>query len=248
MNDDFYIGWQDRAAPALARFGRRRALAIALLGAAVSAGLAATQGPFAASRFEFGVERSFEGRVEFVPYPTLVVDRPGEAAGTSRWLLTAFGKFGADDALEGLDGQRVRFDGSLIDRDGVTMVELAADSVEDLGDGGERAGRGAAVAMTLAGEIVDSKCYLGVMKPGNLKTHRACAARCISGGVPPVLLVRNGDGTARYLLLVGPDGEAVNDRVLDVVAERVEIRGELEEIGGLELLRFDPAEIRRLDG
>ena len=43
---------------------------------------------------------------------------------------------------------------------------------------------------TFVGEIVDSKCFLGVMNPGRLTPHRACAIRCISGGVPPVLLVR----------------------------------------------------------
>ena len=47
---------------------------------------------------------------------------------------------------------------------------------------------------TPKGEIVDSKCYLGVMNPGNLKAHRACAINCIQGGVPPVLLVRDGGG------------------------------------------------------
>jgi hypothetical protein len=29
--------------------------------------------------------------------------------------------------------------------------------------------------MTLTGEIVDSKCYLGVMNPGQGKVHRDCA-------------------------------------------------------------------------
>jgi len=55
-------------------------------------------------------------------------------------------------------------------------------------------GRDRAVGQSFAqqkpvGEIVDSKC-LGVMTPGQLTTHRACAIRCISGGIPPVLHVR----------------------------------------------------------
>jgi hypothetical protein len=52
---------------------------------------------------------------------------------------------------------------------------------------------------TLIGEIVDSKCYLGVMNPGALIPHRACAIRCISGGIPPVLLVRQSDRSAALL-------------------------------------------------
>ncbi len=253
-NDDFYIGWEGKAAPGIARFARARVITLMLIAVAVAGAIAVSQSPFASSRFEFGVERSFEGRIEFVPYPTLVVGRPGLVApdegqhDTSRWLLTVFGKFGADAALEGLDGHRVRLDGTLIDRDGVTMVELLPDSLEDLGAEAPTVAFAApATEVTLRGEIVDSKCYLGVMKPGNLKTHRTCAVRCISGGVPPVLLVRREDGTARYILLVDKDGAAVNGRILDMIAEPVEITGALSDIGGLELLKADPATYRRVN-
>ena len=71
---------------------------------------------------------------------------------------------------------------------------------------------------TLVGEIVDSKCYLGVMNPGSLTPHRACAIRCISGGIPPVLLVHQTNGTALYFLLTSRHGRPVNKEVLDIVA------------------------------
>jgi hypothetical protein len=99
---------------------------------------------------------------------------------------------------------------------------------------------------TLVGEIVDSKCFLGVMNPGQLTPHRACAIRCISGGVTPVLLVRQKDGPAVYLLLVSADGKPVNKEVLDLVAEPVEITGEVERQGELLILRADPTTYRRL--
>src|SRR5258705_9622370 len=99
---------------------------------------------------------------------------------------------------------------------------------------------------TFVGEIVDSKCFLGVMNPGQLPPNRACAIRCISGGVPPVLLVRQKDGPAIYLLLVSADGNPVNKQVLDVVAESVEITGDVERQGDLLILRADPASYRRL--
>jgi hypothetical protein len=99
---------------------------------------------------------------------------------------------------------------------------------------------------TLTGEIVDSKCFLGVMNPGQLTPHRACAIRCISGGVPPVLLVRQRDGPAIYLLLVSAEGKPVNKQVLDMVAEPVEITGEVERQGELLILRADPAMYRKL--
>ncbi len=99
---------------------------------------------------------------------------------------------------------------------------------------------------TLAGEIVDSKCFLGVMNPGQLTPHRACAIRCISGGVPPVLLVRQNDGPAICLLLVSAEGKPVNKQVLDRVAEPLEITGEVERQGELLILRAAPATYRRL--
>lgn len=260
QDEEFYIGWEGKAAPGLARFARGRVLAMLVLAAAVAGGVAATQAPFGTSRFEFGIERTFEGRVEASPYPILVVDRPGSTAAansksTSSWLLTVFGKQGANGAVAEFIGHRVRVNGSLIDRDGVTMVEILPDTFEDLGVdpvyvAGSMAGSlaGPVTTTTLRGEIVDSKCYLGVMKPGNLKVHRACATRCISGGVPPVLLVRRPDGTARYVLLVDAEGAAVNDRILDLIAEPVEITGSLSTMGDLEVLRADPAGYQRLDG
>jgi hypothetical protein len=93
---------------------------------------------------------------------------------------------------------------------------------------------------------VDSKCFLGVMNPGQLTPHRACAIRCISGGVPPVLLVRQKAGPATYLLLVSDDGKPVNKQVLELVAEPVEITGEVERQGELLILKADPTTYRRV--
>src|SRR5206468_9250 len=101
---------------------------------------------------------------------------------------------------------------------------------------------------TLTGEIVDSKCYLGVMNPGALTPHRACAIRCISGGIPPVLLVRQSNGPALYLLLVSRHGKPVNKQVLNLVAEPVEITGEVERQDELLILRSDPITYRRVFG
>ena len=96
------------------------------------------------------------------------------------------------------------------------------------------------------GEIVDSKCYLGVMNPGRLASHRACAVRCISGGIPPILLVRQSGGQLLYFLLVSSDGRPVNKQVLDMVAEPIEITGEVLRQGELSILRADPATYRRI--
>jgi hypothetical protein len=79
------------------------------------------------------------------------------------------------------------------------------------------------------------------MNPGALTPHRACAIRCISGGIPPVLLVRQTNGSPLYFLLVSGDGKPLNKQVLNMVAEPVEITGKVEHQGELLILRADPA-------
>ena len=96
--------------------------------------------------------------------------------------------------------------------------------------------------VTLTGEIVDSKCYLGVMNPGQGKVHRDCAARCLSGGIPPILVTTDG---REQFLLVGPDGRALGrDALREFIAEPIRIQGELLESGSTQLLKVDPGTFR----
>jgi hypothetical protein len=206
------------------------------------------------SVFEWGTVKTFSGVLEIRPYPHLLVPRPGAAGtqpGFSAYYLVAPFKFGLDrEALSALDGRNVSLRGTLIYRGNQTMVEAIPDSIKASGEpfsppagiGTVRLGR-----ESLVGEIVDSKCFLGVMNPGQLLPHRACAIRCISGGVPPVLLVRQKDGRAVYLLLVSADGKPVNQQVLDKVAEPVQVTGEVERQGDLLILRADPTTYRRVE-
>ena len=83
------------------------------------------------------------------------------------------------------------------------------------------------------------------MKPGQGKTHRGCAIRCLSGGVPAVFHVVNQAGQPMYFLLADQSGGAVNDRVLDVVADPLEINGEVVRYDDLYVLRADPQTYHR---
>jgi len=199
------------------------------------------QMPFANSAFEFGKLRSFEGVMAARPFPTLLVARPGEVGQQdkySRYLLVAPGKYGADDLVTSFDGKHVRLQGQLIYRGG-TMVEVTPGSItvidpepsvqevpRDLG------------ALSLIGEIVDSKCYLGVMNPGEGKVHRDCAARCLSGGIPPIFVTTDG---REQFLLVGLDGRALGrDALREFIAEPITIRGELFKQGETRMVGIDP--------
>ncbi len=251
-NDEFYVGYRPQAPARTAQYVRRRVVALMLVAALLAVVLVAAQDRFAQAWFEFGNHRSFDGYVSEFPYPTLLVERPhaeDSAVPFSRYLLSVPGKYGAQEALAGLDGKRVRLSGTLIYRDDQTMVEVLPDSVQTLE--GLRADAPAAETASLgsfrlSGEIVDSKCYLGVMKPGNFKAHRACAIRCISGGIPAVFVARDHEGASMHLLLVGSDDRILNDEILDFVADPIELDGEILRDGGLLVLRTEPSSFRRL--
>jgi hypothetical protein len=252
MNDEFYIGWEAKAAPGIGKAVHKAVvivLALALLAPVV---LAVSQRMIGACVFEWGNPKKFSGILQTTPYPHLLVPRPGNVAGQSSfstYYLVAPWKFGLDrNAIASFDGKPVVLQGTLIYRGNQTMIEVQPGTIQVTNSatmpvlpqtiqlGNQR----------LTGEIVDSKCFLGVMNPGQLTPHRACAIRCISGGVPPVLLVRQKDGPAVYLLLVSAEGKPVNKQVLDLVAEPVEITGKVERQGELLILRADPSTYRKL--
>ena len=241
MNGDFYVGYLPKAPATLAK-SVARISAVILLAVLIVAGLLIFgQPPFATSKFEYGEYRDYAGVIEEWPYPILVTDK-------TSFLLVAPGKHGLSDTIKGLQGARIHLKGSLIERVPDRMIEvvpgsIAADtpqshltlpSVIDLGP------------VTLRGEIVDTKCYLGVMNPGEHKVHRDCAVRCISGGVPPAFLARDASGDSRVLLLVGEDGRALNREVLPLVAEPLEISGVLVRTGSTLILKASPARFRRI--
>jgi len=215
--------------------------------------LAVSQRMISASVFEWGNHKSFSGILQTTPYQHLLVPRPGNADGLSRYstyYLVAPWKFGLDrETIAPLDGKSVTLKGTLIYRGDQTMIETKPEWIQAKENASAPAAVPQAMALgkqTLIGEIVDSKCFLGVMNPGQLTPHRACAIRCISGGVPPVLLVRQKSGPAIYLLLVSADGKPVNKQVLDLVAEPLEITGEVERQGEMLILRTDLATYRKL--
>src|SRR6266849_1961091 len=244
--NDFYVGYLPKAPTALARFVRKVIIVFGLFAVAAALMLLVGQQPFANSAFEFGEVRYFEGAVVTRPFPTLLVARPGATGqqdNYSHYLLVAPGKHGANDLVASFDGKQVRLQVQLIYREGGTMVEITPGSItvvdaapadqettHDLG------------AVSLTGEIVDSKCYLGVMNPGQGKVHRDCAARCLSGGIPPIFVTTAGH---EQFLLVGLDGRALGrDALREFIAEPIQIQGELLETGSTQLLKVDPRALR----
>lgn len=249
-DDDFYVGYAAKPPARLKRTIVRVVLALNTIALLLAVVFAVGQERFAASAFEFQQYRDFEGILQERPYPGLLVRRPGAVEGTfpfSRYLLVAAGKHGASVMISGLDGRNVRIKGALIYRDGNTMIELAPGStpVADGGTSAQAVTTEDLGAVTLSGEIVDSKCYFGVMNPGNGKVHRDCAVRCISGGIPPAFIVKDAEGKAKALLLAGADGRQLNREVLGFVAEPITISGRLTRSGETHILWAEPSSFTR---
>ena len=200
---------------------RRVVVALGAVAVTTAAILIAGQHPFAPSTFEFQQYREFRGTLLAGPYPALAI--PGQGL---PWLLVGPGKHGVGD-LRQLDGHEVQLKGERIFRGQDHMIELQPGTLSAGGQGDLAAAAVDLGEVQLTGEIVDSKCYFGVMNPGNGKVHRDCAVRCISGGIPPAFLVRDANGQTATLLLANWKPE-----LLDHIAEPITIRGRLARSSG----------------
>lgn len=232
--NEFYVGYLPKAPVGIAR--RIQALVVFLLVFVVflAIAFARVQRTFAPSVFEFGKAGTFEGTIERSPYPALIVAGHGSAEPEfSRYLLVAAGKHGADAQVAKFAGKTVQLSGTRIYRDNQRMIELVSGSISLLGDSKqpEQATKELGT-FELTGEIVDSKCYLGVMNPGNGKVHRDCAVRCLSGGIPPIFATNDFNGMPAIFLLIAPNGKPLaKEAFLARVAQPVKIRGNVLQSG-----------------
>jgi hypothetical protein len=171
---EFYVGYLPMPA-GLRRTIRRLVIALGVLVVVVAAILIVAQNPFAAGTFEFQQYRDLRGTLLTEPYPALAI-RGQEPP----WLLVGPGKHGVGDLRQwsgrevALRGERIyrtsgRAEGHMIElmRGSLTAGEsVAVQGPENLGE------------VLLTGEIVDSKCYFGVMNqaPARCTAIAPCAA------------------------------------------------------------------------
>jgi hypothetical protein len=243
--DEFFIGYEPPMPDRLARFVVT--VVIVLIGAIAvwAVTLASGHVPLEGGTFEFGHPRRFAGTVIERPYPALQVDGIDQSE-TPRLILVAPGKHGADELVHGLDGRHVTLSGTRIQRGTRVMLEIEPGSI--VRDASEAMLTATATRaepfddglITLRGEIVDSKCFLGVMVPGAGKTHKDCASLCLRGGIPPALHVQDRSGQSVVLLLTGLAGESIGARALEVAGEAVDVTGTIERQGGWLVLHSDP--------
>lgn len=261
---EFYIGYLPKAPKGISRFTVMAIFMFFILLAASAYVVVSNQTTISNGSFEYGELTEVEGLVYMGPQPFIKVIDGVDLSGHPVFkniLLINFGKHGATPSLEKIkseialtfDRVYVKLRGTLIYHNGTTLLELTENEksyisyrplvdkslylkdVQDLG------------VQTLTGEIIDPKCYFGSMKPGEGKPHKSCAGLCISGGIPPMYVVKNDQGKADYYLIMGEDGQRLSEEVIPYVSDITTLTGRVETRDEWNLVYVDPAKINRID-
>jgi hypothetical protein len=251
----FYIGWQPKAPLSFAKHVKNVLFVLFPLAAVIGLLLSFNQKKFSTASFEFGTLTEVKGVYYNNPVPMLTItDRNNISVSVP---LVGYGKHGAEGIIKAiekkkaisLNGKTVTLKGTLLYSDGKLLIQVdehdaplvkienasaPAPTIQQLGN------------ITVKGEVIDPKCYFGVMKPGEGKVHKDCAIRCILGGIPPVLKVMNEKGEANFYLITSPNGEKMNDAVKDFVAEPVEIHARAVQIDDWVVLYTKSNDIRSI--
>ncbi len=229
-HDDFYVGYLPTPS-AHRRFSKVALVAVLLCAGIAGAGIAWLMDD--PGRGVWATETSeLTGTLRLSPVAFLQT-----AAGPV--LLVEPGKFGARDLEPIGDGSPVTVRGTTLERDGHRMIELTSgdDAVTRVGTAPTSITETeAARRVVIEGEIIDTKCYLGAMKPGEGRTHAACARLCIRGGIPAGV-VGTADGRQIWAIIDPGEDGVISETMLNAVGKPVHIEGELTSRAGLAILR-----------
>jgi len=191
------------------------------------------------------------GRLEYAPYPVLRVPADGDTPARAV-MLNGVSKVGVIERGRDLDGLMVRAEGFVVERGDLSMLQVVG-SARGLGDaddysppayhppGAIKHGR-----WKLTGEICDGKCYAGAMRPGRGLAHKACAALCLTDGVPPVFVSEGPVKGRNFFLLADKDGQILGSELTELLALYITIEGNIVQIDDLMVFEadFDTAVVR----
>jgi len=235
--DEFYVGYLPEAPKDTSSFVKKVIAFIGAIICIVGFFLALYQKKFSESTFEYGINSTVGGYYFEKPVPHLAITLGANADGKEvlqNVILVGVGKSGATSGMariqhnegESLDGAKIQLKGFLIYDKGKAVLQVTEEDNKNVVflRGATRASQTFENARTHAvtGEIVDPKCYFGVMKPGEGKGHRSCAIRCIAGGIPAVLHDTSND---EYFLLVNELREPLNDYLASIVGDQITVTG-----------------------
>jgi hypothetical protein len=253
--DEFYVGYSTKIGPRTkSRVKYFIVCCFVFLVLAVTA-FSLSQKPFSNSTFELYSETKIKGIYHEDPYPMLRV--PIADGKYKNLILLGFGKSSINPFLKrikesnsNLDGKELSVEGNLIYYNGKTLIQLTDNEKVSISNpliSRKQPEKKEIGRESFIGEIVDPKCYFGVMKPGFGKIHRSCAVRCISGGIPPVLATKDKYGNSKYIILTNLSGEPINSEILGYIGKPAKITGILEELEDWLFLRISTGDIEFLD-
>lgn len=245
----FFIGWADTPATDR-RFFLRAGLGLTAAAGGLGFGLAALQAAPGPGQWNPDAVRDWRGVVTAEPYALLRTHDLGGGPRTA--LLSCLGKCGVAARLGALAGQPVVVSGSLIQRGPHAMIAVDEGGDWIRHDTAARPDPALAFAAPQAlgdfggvGEILDSKCWFGAMRPSTGKVHKACASLCIRGGIPPAFFAR-APGRPDALMILTHGGRAHGADLLGLVADPVRLRGRLLRQGDLLLLDAPVSAVQRV--
>ncbi len=255
---EFYIGYLAEAPEETSRFIRTIILIVFILLSAAAVLFALNQNKFSTAVFEYGSGKEYTGIYTSSPVPAIKISNQKDVNGKNINLtipLVGYGKHGAEDAITEyekrnavlLNGKQITVKGDLIynEKTFLSLNEgMPIVHIENTSSTGDK--MISLMDTVLKGEIIDPKCYFGVMKPGLGKVHRECAIRCISGGIPPVFRVNTGASEYQYYLLLGVSGERINEEVLPYVADKIRLHGKVYQWGNWLVLQADINNVQRV--
>ncbi|BDD04722.1 hypothetical protein [Aureibacter tunicatorum] len=232
-NEEFFIGWNGKLGSSTKKVLKRTLglFAITWLVFVMIFTLATTKA--INSEFELYNRIYISGVFHSSPAPMLKVKNSGLFENI---LLVGFGKHGFEklnseisEEFGGLEGKHMSLYGNLIYYNGKTVFQVLDHNPQDVYKdqyfkpiNAELLGE-----TTLEGEIIDPKCYFGVMKPGRGRIHRSCAVRCLSGGIPPVFLIRTEIGNEQYYLLHLEQMKL--EDFIPLVGKQIQLKGMVEQ-------------------
>lgn len=256
--ENFYIGYLPNAPKPLKRFLSRFVWLTVPILLVFAVSLVLYQKDYVTSTFEIGQSSTITGILTYEPVPMLKVSLGKNDQGKEEYqsvLLIDFGKKGAEESLRkieatqgALEGKSLTLEGTLIYYDGKSLLEMtkSENAFVKVEEGNLASQTNVIGKVNLTGEIADPKCYFGVMKPGEGKPHRSCAARCIAGGIPPVFKVEQ-NGTVDYYLVKGTGGKAIYEELFPIIAEQISLEGQAYQVDDWKVIEIDNLnEIKRL--
>ena len=263
--EEFYIGYLPKAPKGIAKFAKVVIAFLFLILLTLAYTLSSSQQFISNGTYEYGELTELEGYLYESPQPFLKIHAGTDLQGQDVFkniLLINYGKFGAHESInkikekigKPLSEVQVKIRGTLIYHNGVTLLELTEKENAYLSSSSIEKEYlyypmkvGTPNKVNLTGEIVDPKCYFGSMKPGQGKPHRSCAGLCIAGGIPPMFVVQNENQQADYYLILGEEGQQINQEVIPFAADPASISGRIETHDEWKVIYVDPDKIKRLE-